>query len=89
MIGFALHVTMALLAAAMALNLWRLLRGPSAVDRVLALDTLYINTIGLLFVFGMQQESAIYFEAEVIIALLGFVGTLMLCKYLLRRDIIE
>ena len=89
MIQVALHITMALLGVAMTLNLWRLLRGPGTVDRVLALDTLYINTIGLLFVFSMQLGSAIYFEAEVIIALLGFVSTLMLCKYLLRRDIIE
>jgi multicomponent K+:H+ antiporter subunit F len=85
----SLQITMALLGLAMMLNLWRLLRGPGTVDRVLALDTLYINTIGLLFVFSMHLGSAIYFEAEVIIALLGFVGTLMLCKYLLRRDIIE
>lgn len=89
MIQTTIDIVMGMVGLAMALNLWRLLRGPDAADRVLALDTLYINTIALLFLFGMRLESPIYFEAEAIIALLGFVGTLVLAKYLLRRDIIE
>mgnify|MGYP002622484435 CR=1 FL=1 len=89
MIATTIHIVMAMVGLAMVLNLWRLLRGPEAADRVLALDTLYINTIALLFLFGMLLESPIYFEAEVIIALLGFVSTIALAKYLLRRDIIE
>lgn len=89
MIQTTIDIVMGMVGLAMTLNLWRLLRGPDAADRVLALDTLYINTIALLFLFGMRLESPIYFEAEAIIALLGFVGTLVLAKYLLRRDIIE
>ncbi|MBB5014409.1 K+/H+ antiporter subunit F [Rehaibacterium terrae] len=89
MIHTTIGIVMGMVGLAMALNLWRLLRGPDTADRVLALDTLYINTIALLFLFGMRLESPIYFEAEAIIALLGFVGTLALAKYMLRRDIIE
>jgi multicomponent K+:H+ antiporter subunit F len=74
---------------AMLMSLWRLLRGPTVPDRILALDTLYINTIALLILFGMHLESSIYFEAALIIAMLGFVGTVMLSKYVIRRDIVE
>jgi len=74
---------------AMLLSLYRLLRGPSMPDRILALDTLYVNTIALLILFGMYLDSSIYFEAALIIAMLGFVGTVMLSKYVMRRDIVE
>jgi multicomponent K+:H+ antiporter subunit F len=74
---------------AMLLSLYRLLRGPSVPDRILALDTLYVNTIALLILFGMYLDSSTYFEAALIIAMLGFVGTVMLSKYVMRRDIVE
>jgi len=74
---------------AMLLCLWRLLRGPTVADRILALDTLYINTIAMLMLFGMYLRSAIFFEVALIIAMLGFVGTVVLCKYLIRGDIVE
>jgi multicomponent K+:H+ antiporter subunit F len=74
---------------AMLLCLWRLLRGPDVTDRILALDTLYINTIALLMLFGMYLRSAIFFEVALIIAMLGFVGTVLLSKYVMRRDIVE
>ena len=76
-------------ALAMLLSLYRLLRGPTLPDRILALDTLYVNTIAALILFGMYLKSAIYFEAALIIAMLGFVSTVMLSKYVLRRDIVE
>jgi multicomponent K+:H+ antiporter subunit F len=78
-----------MISAAMTLNLWRLWRGPDAVDRVLALDTLTINAIALLVLFGIRAGSDVYFEAALIIAAMGFVGTAALCKFLLRGDIIE
>jgi multicomponent K+:H+ antiporter subunit F len=74
---------------AMLLCVWRLLRGPDVTDRILALDTLYINTIALLMLFGMYLRSAIFFEVALIIAMLGFVGTVLLSKYVMRRDIVE
>ena len=89
MLNIALPIAFALVAAAFALSFWRLLIGPSTPDRILALDTLYINAIALLVLLGIQLSSALYFEAALLIALMGFIGTVTLCKYLLRGDIIE
>jgi multicomponent K+:H+ antiporter subunit F len=89
MLSLVIPVAFALVTAAVAMNFWRLLRGPSAPDRILALDTLYVNTIALLVLLGIHLGSALYFEAALLIALMGFVGTVALCKYLLRGDIIE
>jgi multicomponent K+:H+ antiporter subunit F len=76
-------------SVAMLLCLWRLLRGPAAPDRILALDTLYIDAIALVILLGIRTGSAFYFEAALLIAMLGFVGTVAFAKYLLRGDIIE
>ncbi|HDP88962.1 MAG TPA: K+/H+ antiporter subunit F [Thioalkalivibrio sp.] len=89
MIETALYIGFTLVGLAVALAFWRLLRGPDAPDRILALDTLYVNTIALLVLFGIHLGNNIYFEAALLIALMGFVGTVALCKYLLRGDIIE
>jgi multicomponent K+:H+ antiporter subunit F len=89
MLSLIIPIAFAFVAAALALSLWRLLRGPSAPDRILALDTLYVHTIALLVLLGIHLGSALYFEAALLIALMGFVGTVALCKYLLRGDIIE
>lgn len=89
MIELALSIAFSLVGLAVIFAFWRLLLGPSAADRILALDTLYINTIALLVLFGIYLGSNIYFEAALLIALMGFVGTVALCKYLLRGDIIE
>ena len=74
---------------ALLLSAWRLLRGPSLPDRILALDTLYINALALLVVLGMLLRSSLYFEVGMLIGLLGFVGTVVLSKFLLRGDVIE
>ncbi|RBP78519.1 K+/H+ antiporter subunit F [Marinomonas rhizomae] len=88
-----LKVTITIVAVciciALILNLWRLLKGPTISDRILALDTMYINAIALILLYGIYVESALYFEAALLIAMLGFVSTAALCKYLLRGDIIE
>ena len=76
-------------ALALALNAWRLLQGPGMADRILALDTLYVNTLALLVLLGIWQDSKVYFEVALMIAMLGFVGTVVLSKYLLRGDIVE
>jgi multicomponent K+:H+ antiporter subunit F len=89
MLTTAISIAMFLLSIAIALNLWRLVIGPSLPDRILALDTMYINTIALLVLFGIYQGSMLYFEAALLIAVMGFVGTVALSKYLLRGDIIE
>ena len=80
---------MAAFVFALALNAWRLLKGPSLVDRILALDTLYINTLALLVLLGIQRGTPLYFEAALVIAMLGFASTVVLSKYLSRGDIVE
>ena len=89
MMAIVIPIAFALVAAAVAMTFWRLLRGPSAPDRILALDTLYVNTIALLVLLGIHLDSPLYFEAALLIALMGFVGTVALAKFLLRGDIIE
>ena len=89
MLNTAIALAFTCIAAALILNFWRLLRGPDMPDRILALDTMYINTTALLVLFGIHLDLTVYFEAALLIALMGFVGTVALCKYLLRGDIIE
>jgi len=76
-------------ALAMFCSGYRLLRGPGLPDRILALDTLYVNTIALLVLFGIQYDTQLLFEAALVVALLGFIGTVALSKYVTRGDIIE
>jgi multicomponent K+:H+ antiporter subunit F len=89
MISLAIDLGIFAFALAMLLALLRLLRGPDATDRVLALDTLYVNAMALLILFGMKLGTSMYFEAALIIAMLGFVATVVLAKFIIRRDIME
>ena len=82
-------IALAMLALSMLLCLFRLLRGPSMADRVLALDTLYINSLAGLMVAGVRLDDPTFFDAAIVIGLLGFIGTVAFAKYLLRGDIIE
>jgi len=76
-------------ALALLCSGYRLLRGPGLPDRILALDTLYVNTIALLVLFGIQHDTQLLFEAALVVALLGFVATVALAKYVTRGDVIE
>ena len=89
MLSFAIETGFVLIGLAMLLNLWRLIKGPDITDRILALDTLNINAIALLVLYGIREASSAYFEGALILAAMGFVATVALCKYLLRGDIIE
>ncbi len=89
MLQWAVTAGFAMMGAAALLNFWRLLRGPDAPDRIVALDTLYVNTIALLVLIGIHFDSSVYFESALLLAVVGFVTTVSLCKYLLRGDIIE
>jgi len=89
MFSMILIAVMAVLVFALALNLLFLSRGQAVADRLLALDTMYINSIALLLVYGIYATSQLYFEAALLIAMLGFVSTVAVCKFLLRGDIIE
>ena len=77
------------LALSMLLATWRLLRGPGVPDRILALDTLYINALALVVVLGVWLDSKLYFEVAMLIGLLGFIGTVVLAKFVLRGDVVE
>lgn len=76
-------------AVAMICAAIRLLRGPAAEDRVLALDTLYVNSMLTVLTLGIQFESRIYFDIALLIALFGFVGSAAMAKFLLRGEVIE
>lgn len=89
MIHVSLGIALVLIVIAMGLATYRLLKGPETVDRVLALDTLSINAIALLIALGIWFETSINFEAALLIAVLGFITTVALSKYLIRGDIVE
>lgn len=89
MLSNVILVAAMMVGVAMLFCLWRLIKGPDITDRILALDTLYINSIALIILLGLFHGSALYFEGALLIAMLGFVSTAALAKYLLRGDIIE
>jgi multicomponent K+:H+ antiporter subunit F len=89
MLSLACYAAFLMIAAALVLSMLRLLRGPHAVDRVLAFDTLYINTVALLIVLGIYSGSGLYFDAALLIALTGFIGTVSLARYVARGDVME
>ncbi|MDR5894154.1 K+/H+ antiporter subunit F [Halomonas mongoliensis] len=89
MLDIALMISLSLIVMAMAMNVFRLAKGPDVPDRLLALDTLYVNSIALIVLLGLWLNTKTYFEAAILIAMLGFVGTMAICRYLLRGDIIE
>jgi len=88
-LSWALPIALFLLVAAMVLCLARLLRGPAAQDRVLALDCMYLNGMLLMLALGIYYGSANYFEAAMLIALLGFASSTAMAKFLLRGEVIE
>jgi multicomponent K+:H+ antiporter subunit F len=88
-LAWSVMVAQIFLGLAMGCAAFRLLRGPRAQDRILGLDTLYVNAMLLLLTFGIAAGSSLYFEAALVIALLGFVGTVALGKFLLRGEVIE
>ena len=85
----AANLAIGILAVALLLCLVRLVRGPSVLDRILALDTLYVDTIALLVVVGIRFAEPAFFDGALVIALLGFVSTVALAKYQLRGDIVD
>lgn len=89
MIGFIIPFAMGLFALAVLLNLYRLLIGPDLTDRILALDTLLINSIALIVLTDIRIGLGFLFEIALLLALMGFVSTVAMSKYLLRGDVIE
>lgn len=89
MMTIALHLTIGMVAVAALLNMYRLVKGPDAPDRVLALDTLYINGIALVILLDLVLGTRLYLEVALLMAIMGFVGTVALAKYLKRGSVIE
>lgn len=89
MMTFSLYTTIAMVSLAALLNVYRLVQGPDAPDRVLALDTLYINGIALVILLDLTLGSRLYLETALLMAIMGFVGTVALAKYLKRGSVIE
>lgn len=85
----AVSISQLMLAAAMAIASIRMFRGPRAQDRIIGLDTLYINAMLLLVTFGIGTGRIVYFEAALVIGMLGFVSSLALAKFLMRGEVIE
>jgi multicomponent K+:H+ antiporter subunit F len=89
MLSFAVTFAVGAISIALLLALWRLLRGPDVQDRILALDTLYINTMTLLIVVGIGFGKDFGYTGALLIALMGFISTVALSKYLTSGDIID
>lgn len=89
LLSWSLLLAQLMLGAAMICATWRVLGGPRAQDRVVGIDTLYVNGMLLLLTFGIRSGTDVYFEAALVIALLGFVSTAALAKFLMRGEVIE
>ena len=89
LLDLAILVAFVALALGQILSMVRLVLGPTSGDRILALDTMVINALGLVVVLGIHQGTQIYFEVSLLIAMLGFVSTVALARFILRGDIIE
>ena len=77
------------ISVALLMNLWRLAVGPSVMDRVLAVDTMVINSIALIILYGLWAETVVYFEAALLLAMFSFISTVACCRFVLRGDVIE
>ncbi len=86
---YALTFMLTCIGLALILNLVRLFNAPTVTDRILTLDTMAVNAIALVVLYGIWAGTGLYLEAAVLLALTGFVGTVAYCKYLLRGSIIE
>jgi len=89
MIEIALSIALVCFGLALLMNLVLLWRGPDLPDRVLAVDTMVINIIALIVLFGISSGNGLNFEAAVLLAMTGFVSTVAFCRYMLRGDVIE
>lgn len=89
LLDVALIITFIALVLGQLLSMVRLVLGPTVGDRILALDTMVVNALGLVVVLGIYQGTQIYFEVSLLIAMLGFVSTVALARFVLRGDIIE
>lgn len=88
-LDLALSIAIVAVTLAVALCAWRLFRGPETTDRILALDTLSMNAVALIVLLGIRWQTALLFEAALLVAMLGFTSTVALARYLSRGDVVE
>lgn len=88
-LNYALDFAFLCFGLGLAMNLYRVFRAPGVTDRILALDTMVINVLALIVLYGMRTSSGVNFEAALLFAMTGFVSTVAYCKFVLRGDIIE
>lgn len=89
LLEFSLNVGVVVVAVAVLLCAWRLLVGPEITDRILALDTLYMNAVALIILIDIRWGNELLFEAALLVAMMGFVSTVALARYLARGDVME
>lgn len=89
MIHYALLFGFSAVCVSLLVNLWRVVLGPTLMDRVLAVDTMVINAIALIILVGIYQSTTIYFESALLFAMFGFISTVAFCRFVLRGDVIE
>lgn len=89
MIDHAMTVTLAMFCVAMLLSCWRMIVGPDVLDRVLALDTLYVNALAIVVLLGVKFGTQVFFEAALVVAMLGFVGTVVTARFVARGDVVD
>ena len=89
MIGIALYFAIGCFALGFLLNIWRIVKSPSTGDRVLALDTMAINDIALIVLYGILKNTGVYFEVSLTIAMVGFISTIAYARFVLRGNLIE
>ncbi len=89
MIEYALAFGFVAVSAALLMNLWRLAAGPTVMDRVVAVDTMVINIIALIILYGIWVNTTLYFESALLLAMFSFISTVACCRFLLRGDVIE
>lgn len=89
MIEYALFFSFTAVAIALIINLWRLATGPTVMDRVLAGDTMVVNTIAIIILYGIRNDTTLYFESALLLAMFSFISTVAYCRFVLRGDVIE
>jgi multicomponent K+:H+ antiporter subunit F len=89
LLTLAVDIALGAIALATLLVAWRLVRGPETTDRILAFDTLYVQVVALAILLGLRWDTPLLFDAALIVAMLGFVGTVALSRYLVRGDVVE
>ncbi|MFU8863469.1 MAG: K+/H+ antiporter subunit F [Rhodobacterales bacterium] len=88
-VTYALFFATSCYTLALLMNLWRVVKAPGVPDRILALDTMVINFIAILVLYGIIEGTAVYFEASILIAMVGFISTVAYARFMLRSNIIE